>query len=303
MSSKADFVVPPGKPFRLVDHDSAHTGKIDKQQGAARLDKARERMRELQEKLFAQNEWALLVIFQAMDGAGKDSTIEHVMSGLNPAGCQVFSFKAPSDEELDHDFLWRTSRCLPERGRIGVFNRSYYEEVLVVRVHPEFLEGQKLPEKVVTDRIWQERFEDINAFERYVTRQGIAVLKFFLNVSREEQRERFLARLEEPEKNWKFSAEDVLKRSHWEKYAAAYEEMLASTSTAHAPWHVIPADKKWFMRAAVAEAMVGALEGLDLRFPAMDEKQQRKLEEARALLTGEEKRGKEEKVKEKDKGR
>ena len=174
-----------------------------------RLDKARERMRELQEKLFAQNEWALLVIFQAMDGAGKDSTIEHVMSGLNPAGCQVFSFKAPSEEELDHDFLWRTSRCLPERGRIGVFNRSYYEEVLVVRVHPEFLDGQKLPETLVTKRIWEERFEDINAFERYVTRQGVVVLKFFLNVSREEQRERFLARLEEPEKNWKFSAEDV----------------------------------------------------------------------------------------------
>jgi PPK2 family polyphosphate:nucleotide phosphotransferase len=299
MSSKADFVVPPGKPFRLADHDPAHTGKADKQQGIARLEKARERMRELQEKLFAQNEWALLVIFQAMDGAGKDSTIEHVMSGLNPAGCQVFSFKAPSDEELDHDFLWRTSRCLPERGRIGVFNRSYYEEVVVVRVHPEFLDGQKLPEKVVTDRIWEERFEDINAFERYVTRQGVAVLKFFLNVSREEQRERFLARLEEPEKNWKFSAEDVLKRSLWEKYAAAYEEMLAKTSTAHAPWHVIPADKKWFMRAAVAEAIVGALEGLDLRFPAMDEKQQRKLEEARALLTGEEKKGK----KEKEKGR
>jgi PPK2 family polyphosphate:nucleotide phosphotransferase len=292
MSSKADFVVAPGKPFRLADHDPAHTGKIDKQQGVARLEKARERMRELQEKLFAQNEWALLVIFQAMDGAGKDSTIEHVMSGLNPAGCQVFSFKAPSEEELDHDFLWRTSRCLPERGRIGVFNRSYYEEVLVVRVHPEFLDGQKLPEKVVTDRIWEERFEDINAFERYVTRQGVAVLKFFLNVSREEQRERFLARLEEPEKNWKFSAEDVMKRSHWEKYAAAYEEMLARTSTAYAPWHVIPADKKWFMRAAVAEAMVAALEGLDLRFPTMDEKQQRKLEEARSLLTGEEKKGK-----------
>src|SRR5688572_4759568 len=190
--AKHDFRVASGKKFRLADHDPAYTGKLDKPQGEKRLETARERMHELQEKLFAQNEWALLVIFQAMDGAGKDSTIEHVMSGLNPAGCQVFSFKAPSDEELDHDFLWRTSRCLPERGRIGVFNRSHYEEVIVVRVHPEFLDGQKLPPGLVTERIWKERFEDINAFERYVTRQGIKVLKFFLNVSREEQHERFL---------------------------------------------------------------------------------------------------------------
>jgi PPK2 family polyphosphate:nucleotide phosphotransferase len=289
MSAKQDFVVPPGKPFRLADHGTGPTGKLDKAQGEKRLAKARERMHELQEMLFAQNEWALLVIFQAMDGAGKDSTIEHVMSGLNPAGCQVFSFKAPSDEELDHDFLWRTSRCLPERGRIGVFNRSYYEEVLVVRVHPEFLEGQKLPAGLVSDRIWKERFEDMNAFERYVSRQGIKVLKFFLNVSREEQRERFLARLEEPEKNWKFSAEDVSKRGLWDAYMAAYEDMIANTSTEHAPWHVIPADKKWFMRAAVAETMVATLEGLDLGFPVLSEKQQKKLEEARALLTSESK--------------
>jgi PPK2 family polyphosphate:nucleotide phosphotransferase len=224
-----------------------------------------------------------------MDGAGKDSTIEHVMSGLNPAGCQVFSFKAPSAEELDHDFLWRTNRCLPERGRIGVFNRSYYEEVLVVRVHPEFLEGQKLPHGLVTDSIWTERFEDINAFERYATRQGISILKFFLNVSREEQRRRFMARLDEPEKNWKFSLEDVAKRALFEQYMAAYEDMIANTSTKHAPWYVIPADKKWFMRATVAETIVAAMEALDLNFPTLSEKQKKKLEEARSLLVAEEK--------------
>ena len=289
MTAKRDSLVAPGKPFRLADHDSADTGKLDKKEGEQRLAKARERMHELQETLFAQNEWALLVIFQAMDGAGKDSTIEHVMSGLNPAGCQVFSFKAPSAEELDHDFLWRTSRCLPERGRIGVFNRSYYEEVLVVRVHPEFLAGQKLPQGLVTDRIWKERFEDINAFERYATRQGIRILKFFLNVSREEQHERFLARLEEPEKNWKFSAEDVAKRDLWDQYMAAYEDMIGSTSTEHAPWHVIPADKKWFMRAAVADTIVATMEGLDLSFPVLTGKQQKALEECRSLLTKEKK--------------
>lgn len=286
MAATRDFVVTPGKPFRLADHDPGYTGKMDKEKGEKRLDKARERMRELQEMLYAQDEWALLVIFQAMDGAGKDSTIEHVMSGLNPAGCQVFSFKAPSAEELDHDFMWRTSRCLPERGRIGVFNRSYYEEVLVVRVHPEFLEGQKLPPGLVTESVWKERFEDINAFERYVTRQGTKVLKFFLNVSAEEQRRRFLARLDEPEKNWKFALEDVSKRSLFDKYMAAYEDMIGSTSTEHAPWHVIPADKKWFMRSAVADAMVEALEGMDLHFPTVTEKQKKALEEARALLTG-----------------
>jgi len=291
MTAKRDFLVTPGKPFRLADHDPAYTGKLDKPQGEKRLEKARERMHDLQEKLFAQDEWALLIIFQAMDGAGKDSTIEHVMSGLNPAGCQVFSFKAPSAEELDHDFMWRTTRCLPERGRIGVFNRSYYEEVLVVRVHPEFLEGEKLPRGLVTDRIWVERFEDINAFERYVTRQGVAVLKFFLNVSREEQRRRFLARLDEPEKNWKFSLEDVSKRALWDKYMAAYEDMIANTSTGHAPWHVIPADRKWFMRTAVAETIVAAMEALDLNFPTLSEKQKTKLEEARSLLIAEEKSG------------
>jgi len=282
-----DFVVTPGKRFRLADHDPAATPGMNKKEGEGRLEKARERLHELQEKLFAQNEWAVLAIFQAMDGAGKDSTIDHVFKGVNPAGCQVFSFKAPSDEELDHDFLWRTSRCLPERGRIGVFNRSYYEEVLVVRVHPEFLDGEKLPRGLVGKKIWKERFEDINAFERYATRQGIAIVKFFLNVSREEQRERFLARLDEPEKNWKFSVEDCSKRSLWDKYMEAYEDMLANTSTDHAPWHVIPADKKWFMRATVAETLVEAMEGLDLKFPVVSEKQKKGLEEARALLSEE----------------
>ena len=283
----SDFLVRPGKKFRLADHDAGDTPGMNKKEGADRLEKARERLHELQEKLFAQNEWAVLAIFQAMDGAGKDSTIEHVMRGLNPAGCQVFSFKAPSAEELDHDFLWRTSRCLPERGRIGVFNRSYYEEVLVVRVHPEYLDGEKLPRGLITKKIWSERFEDLNAFERYAARQGIAIVKFFLNVSREEQRERFLARLDEPEKNWKFSAEDCSKRSLWDKYMEAYEDMIANTSTDHAPWHVIPADKKWFMRAAVAETLVGVLESLDLKFPTVSAKQKKELEEARKTLTEE----------------
>ena len=289
--AKHDFRVPAGKKFRLADHDPAYTGKLDKAEGEKRLEQARERMHDLQEKLFAQNEWALLVLFQAMDGAGKDSTIEHVMSGLNPAGCQVFSFKAPSAEELDHDFLWRTNKCLPERGRIGVFNRSYYEEVLVVRVHPEYLEGQKLPRGLVGDDIWKERFEDINAFERYATRQGIALVKFFLNVSADEQRRRFLARLDEPDKNWKFSLEDCSKRALWDKYMDAYEDLIDNTSTKHAPWHVIPADKKWFMRTTVAETIVSALEALDLKFPTLSEKQKTKLEEARSLLAAKDKPG------------
>ena len=289
--AKHDFRVPAGKKFRLADHDPAYTGKLDKAEGEKRLEQALERIHDLQEKLFAQNEWALLVLFQAMDGAGKDSTIEHVMSGLNPAGCQVFSFKAPSAEELDHDFLWRTNKCLPERGRIGVFNRSYYEEVLVVRVHPEYLEGQKLPRGLVGDDIWKERFEDINAFERYATRQGIALVKFFLNVSADEQRRRFLARLDEPDKNWKFSLEDCSKRALWDKYMDAYEDLIDNTSTKHAPWHVIPADKKWFMRTTVAETIVSALEALDLKFPTLSEKQKTKLEEARSLLAAKDKPG------------
>jgi PPK2 family polyphosphate:nucleotide phosphotransferase len=241
-------------------------------------------MRELQDRLYAQDRWAVLLIFQAMDAAGKDSTIEHVMSGVNPQGTQVFSFKAPSSEELDHDFLWRTSRCLPERGRIGIFNRSYYEEVLVVRVHPGILAAQKLPAELVGEDIWEQRFEDINGIERYLSRNGIRILKFFLNVSRQEQRRRFLARLDDPEKNWKFSVADAKERDHWDDYMKAYEEMICATSTDHAPWHVIPADHKWFMRMAVADIIVDALEELKLEYPVVDEEKKKELDAVRALL-------------------
>ncbi|HEX6738790.1 MAG TPA: polyphosphate kinase 2 family protein [Vicinamibacteria bacterium] len=280
--------VPPGGSFRLSERDPAATpGFTAKKDGKDRLESGISRLCELQEKLYAQDRWALLLIFQAMDAAGKDSTIEHVMSGINPQGCQVFSFKAPSNEELDHDFLWRTNRCLPERGRIGIFNRSYYEEVLIVRVHPGILAGQKLPGSLVTKRVWQERYEDINASERYLTRNGIAIRKFFLHVSKEEQRRRFLDRLEEPEKNWKFSVNDAKERDHWEAYMQAYEDCLRATSTEHAPWYVVPADHKWYMRMAVAELVVQALEGLDLEFPKIDKEQRAELEEARKLLEAE----------------
>ncbi len=274
-----------GAKFRLKDHDPGDTGKFEsKEQGKARLTQGIARMRELQERLYAQDRWAVLLIFQAMDAAGKDSTIEHVMSGVNPQGTQVFSFKAPSAMELDHDFLWRTSCSLPERGRIGIFNRSYYEEVLVVRVHPGILAAQKLPAEVVGDDIWNQRFEDINAFERYLCRNGTLILKFFLHVSREEQRKRFLARLDDPDKNWKFALGDVKEREHWDAYMAAYQDMIGATSTGHAPWHVIPADHKWFMRMAVADVIVEGLEGLKLQYPAVDEEKKKELQAARDLL-------------------
>ena len=237
--------------------------------------------------LYAQDRWALLLAFQAMDAAGKDSTIKHVMSGVNPQGCQVYSFKAPSTEELDHDFLWRSTRCLPERGRIGIFNRSYYEEVLVVRVHKEILAGQRLPSRLVTPRIWDERFEDINAFERYLARNGVAVLKFFLHVSPEEQRKRFLERLEMPEKNWKFSAADLGERARWQDYMNAYEEMIRHTSTRHAPWFVVPADHKWFTRLVVAGAICDAMVGLDLAYPQVDAAKKAELEHLRTALEAE----------------
>ena len=280
-----DFLATPGRRFRLKDHDPGATpGYDEKEQGQKQLAKGIKRLRDLQEKLYAQDRWAVLLIFQAMDAAGKGSTIEHVMSGVNPAGCQVFSFKAPSSEELDHDFLWRTTRCLPERGRIGVFDRSYYEEVLIVRVHPDILARQKLPPRLVTRKIWKERFEDINAHERYLARNGILIRKFFLNVSKAEQRRRFLARLDEPEKNWKFSVGDVHVRDHWNAYQRAYEEMIQATSTAAAPWYVIPADHKWFMRMAVADVIVDALESLKLRYPELTPEKEKELAEARALL-------------------
>jgi len=282
------FRVGEGEKFRLKDHDPADTGKFgSKEDGKTRLTQGIARLRELQDRLYAQDRWAVLLIFQAMDAAGKDSTIEHVMSGVNPQGTQVFSFKSPSAEELDHDFMWRTNRCLPERGRIGIFNRSYYEEVLIVRVHPGILAGQKVPSELLGDRIWKQRYEDINAFERYLARNGTLIRKFFLNVSKEEQRNRFLARLDDPEKNWKFAVGDVKERDHWDEYMEAYEDMIAATSTEHAPWYVIPADRKWFMRMAVADAVVEALESLKLEYPTVDEEKRKELEEARKLLVKE----------------
>jgi PPK2 family polyphosphate:nucleotide phosphotransferase len=277
-----------GKDFRLADHDPRDTGEFeDKAAAVGALKTSCDRLRELQEKLYAQDRWAVLLIFQAMDAAGKDGAIKHVMSGVNPQGCQVFSFKAPSHEELDHDFLWRTTRALPERGRIGVFNRSYYEEVLIVRVHEDILRRQKLPPELVTERIWDQRFQDIRDHERYLCRNGVLIRKFFLNVSKKEQKKRFLERLDRPEKNWKFSAQDALERRHWDRYMAAYEEAIASTSTDEAPWYVIPADRKWYARLAVAEVIVEALDGLHLDFPKLSEGQLRDLEEARRILTTE----------------
>jgi len=283
------FLVKNGDKFHLRDVDPGDTLGLKHEEGIK--DRAGELLREgidglrkRQEMLYAHDCWALLLIFQAMDAAGKDGAIKHVMSGVNPQGCQVFSFKAPSSEELDHDFLWRCSRCLPERGRIGIFNRSYYEEVLVVRVHQELLASQKLPPELLTKKIWQQRYEDINAFERYLTRNGIAIRKFFLHLSREEQKKRFLARLDTPEKNWKFSAGDVRERAHWDDYMVAYEEMIRNTATAHAPWYVVPADNKWFTRLVVAAAVDEALDSLDLAFPQLNEKQRQELADARALL-------------------
>jgi PPK2 family polyphosphate:nucleotide phosphotransferase len=277
-----------GKSFRLAEHDPGATPGLDSRQEAKeRLEAATQRLHELQEMLYAQDHWAVLLIFQAMDAAGKDSTIEHVMSGVNPQGCQVYSFKAPSSEELDHDFMWRSTCRLPERGRIGIFNRSYYEEVLVVRVHPDYLAGQKLPPRVVGKTIWEERCQDMCAFERYLSRQGTAILKFFLNVSKEEQRRRFLARLDEPEKHWKFAARDVAERAFWDQYMQAYEECIAQTASKHAPWYVIPADKKWYMRTAVAETIVARMEELSLHYPQVDDKKKKELEASRALLEAE----------------
>ena len=261
------FAVTRGKGFRLRDVDPRDTLDLAEKDARAALEQGVRRLAGLQEKLYAQDRWGVLLIFQAMDAAGKDGAIEHVMSGVNPQGCQVFSFKAPSAEELDHDFLWRTSKNLPERGRIGIFNRSYYEETLVVRVHPPILAGQHLPTELVTKSIWEERLEDIAAFERYFARQGFLILKFFLHVSKEEQRKRFLSRLDEPEKNWKFALGDVREREHWDAYMKAYESAIRATAAPHAPWFVVPADHKWFTRLVIAEAIVAAVEGLELAWP------------------------------------
>jgi len=290
------FRVDDGKKFELKEFDPNETLGLKHREGikdlaAETLQEGIEILSEMQDKLYAQDRWGLLLIFQAMDAAGKDGTIKHVMSGINPQGCQVYSFKSPSPEELDHDFLWRTSRCLPERGRIGIFNRSYYEEVLAVRVHPEFLEKQKLPPRLVTKQIWKERFEDISAFERYATRNGIAIRKFFLNVSREEQKKRFLERLDNPDKNWKFSVADARERERWDDYMEAYEEMIRHTASTHAPWYVVPADNKWFTRLVVATAIIEALDDMNLAYPKVDDEKRKELEEARSLLEGKESAG------------
>ncbi len=276
-----------GAKFRLSDFDPRDTGELDdedKPEAKEALKEGVDALAALQERLYAQDRWAVLLIFQAMDAAGKDGTIKHVLSGINPQGCQVFSFKAPSSEELDHDFLWRCSKSLPERGRIGIFNRSYYEEVLVVRVHPEFLERQRLPRQLVGKEVWQERYEDIRAYERYLSRNGVLIRKFFLNVSREEQRERFLERIDNPEKNWKFSSADAAERKHWKSYMAAYEDAIRATATPEAPWYVVPADNKWYMRLVVAAAVIDALDSLDLRFPEVGAAKLADLAAARAAL-------------------
>jgi len=275
-----------GKKFRLRDFDPADTSGVPSPKvGQELLQKGITAMADLQDKLYAQNRWGVLLIFQAMDAAGKDGTIKHVMSGLNPASCQVYSFKAPSSEELDHDYLWRTMVRVPQRGRIGIFNRSYYEELLVVRVHRELLQNERMPTALVTKGIWKERFEDINAYERYLTRNGIVIRKFFLNISRKEQKRRFLARLDEPEKNWKFSDADVREREFWNDYMAAYEEMIGNTATEDAPWYVVPADNKWYTRVIVSAAIVDTLQNLDLSYPKVSPEKQKQLQGARRFLS------------------
>jgi PPK2 family polyphosphate:nucleotide phosphotransferase len=279
------FRVESGKHFRLKDYDPADTGHLhSKEHAIEALQKDILRMAELQGKLYAQDRWALLLIFQAMDAAGKDGVIKHVMSGVNPQGCQVYSFKTPSEVELQHDFLWRTTRDLPERGHIGIFNRSYYEEVLVVRVHPGILESQKMPTSLCGKNIWDDRFEDIRGFERHMARSGTVIRKFFLHLSKKEQKNRFLARLDEPEKNWKFSAADIHERKYWDDYQNAYEDMIRNTATEHAPWYVVPADNKWFTRLVVSAVVVDTLESLDLAYPKVDPAKRKELEAAKKTL-------------------
>lgn len=280
------YQIAKGRHFRLKDIDPGDTLglNLDPKTAKELLQAGVERLAELQERLYADDRWALLVIFQAMDAAGKDSAIKHVMSGVNPQGCQVYSFKQPSTEELDHDYLWRASKVLPRRGDIGIFNRSYYEEVLVVRVHDELLQSQHLPSRLVSKHIWKERYEDIANFERYLTRNGVVIRKFFLNVSKEEQKKRFLERLEEPEKHWKLSASDVRERERWDDYMAAYEEMIAHTASTAAPWYVVPADNKWFTRVVVAEAIVETLEDLKVDYPKLNSAQKKELKTVKAQL-------------------
>lgn len=281
------YCVTDGKKFRLKDIAPNDTGDLksgDKPRAKEALQTGVQALAELQDVLYAQDRWSLLLIFQAMDAAGKDGTIKHVMSGVNPQGCQVHSFKGPSAEDLDHDYLWRCMKCLPNRGHIGIFNRSYYEETLVVRVHPEFLAGQKLPVECVTKDIWKDRFQDIRSFERYLHRNGTIVRKFFLHVSKDEQRKRFLSRLDNPDKNWKFSVNDTKERGFWDKYTEAYEETIRETATEHSPWYVVPADNKWYSRVIVAAAVIDALASLNLHYPKVSPAKKKELVEARKAL-------------------
>lgn len=277
--------------FHLKSSKTNEKGGLDKDKGEKIIDANRKRLNDFQEKLYAQDRWSMLLIFQGMDAAGKDSAIKSIFDGVNPQGCEVTSFKQPSTKELDHDFLWRSMIALPERGRIGIFNRSYYEECLVVRVHPEILGKEKLPQRLVTRNIWRERFEDIANMERYLARNGTVILKFFLNVSRQEQRERFLDRLEEPAKNWKFSLADISERALWGKYQAAYQEVIRHTSTRQAPWHVVPADHKWFARVVIGSTIVAALDRLDLKFPKVDDAARAEFKQVREALLAEGKGG------------
>jgi PPK2 family polyphosphate:nucleotide phosphotransferase len=283
------YRVEKGKHFRLKDFDPAETGHWhSKEHAQEALLEGVARTVALQDMLYAQDNWAVLLIFQGMDAAGKDGVISHVMSGVNPQGCQVYSFKVPTETELQHDFLWRTTCSLPERGHIGIFNRSYYEEVLVVRVHPEILKSQKVPPSLVTKKIWDERFEDIRGLERHMTQNGTVIRKFFLNLSKKEQKRRFLERLEEPEKNWKFSAADIRERKYWDDYQDAYEDMIRNTATEDAPWYVVPADNKWFTRLVVSMALVETLESLELSYPKVDPEKRKELEAAKKILLSKE---------------
>jgi PPK2 family polyphosphate:nucleotide phosphotransferase len=284
------FRVRPGKKFRLADHDAAWAGDEDtpekrrKERAKEILEESKSELAATQELLYAADTWSMLVIFQAMDAAGKDGAIKHVMSGVNPQGVEVTSFKHPSAEDLDHTFLWRCMKRLPERGRIGIFNRSYYEEVLIVRVHPHLLDAQRIPGIDACDKTWMHRFEDINAFEKHLARNGTAIVKFFLNISKDEQRKRFLDRIDEPDKHWKFSPSDISERGHWDSYMAAYEEAIGATSTEHAPWYVVPADKKWVSRAVVGAVLAGTIRNLGLQWPAVDDAKRKEIASARKVL-------------------
>jgi len=281
------FKVTDGERFRLKSIDPGDTLDLqseDKARAKEALVYGVQALAELQDMLYAQDRWAVLLIFQAMDAAGKDGAIKHVMSGVNPQGCQVYSFKAPSSEDLDHDYLWRCVKCLPERGRIGIFNRSYYEETLVVKVHPELLEKAKVPYQLINTNIWKGRYKDIRNFERYLSRNGVIIRKFFLHVSKDEQKRRFMARLDDPEKNWKFSANDAKEREHWDEYMKAFQETIRYTATEYAPWYVVPADNKWFTRVVVAAAVIEALTSLDLGYPVVDQKKKKDLDAARQAL-------------------